>query len=182
MFDYLFRLVAYVPFLAVAVALAPCVALFARPAAGRVLNGKAWAVEPRLPSWLAWFMTPDNSLWGDAGWRTEYCPDFKSYWGMVKWLWRNPAYGFAWGPLAFTPSAACTYVTTGDTSIRARDNARAGTYAIKSSDGAFERTVIWQIARLPVCLKVRFGWILGKAKPGVPCLFLLSIRLMNFRQ
>lgn len=40
-------------------------------------------------------MTPDNSLWGDDGWKNIHCPKYKSYWGMVKWLYRNPAYGLA---------------------------------------------------------------------------------------
>lgn len=164
-----------------AVLIAPALPLFACNSFGSVFNGHGLAIEPRLPRWLSWFMTPDNSLFGDSGWRTEHCKNYATYWGMVRWLWRNPAYGFAWGPLAFTPGPACTYATIGDTSIRAHDNAKAGTYSIKASEGAFERTVIWQIARRPICLKLRFGWILGKATPGVPCLFLLSIRLMDFQ-
>lgn len=54
-----------------------------------------------LPSWLSWFQTPDNSLYGDDGWKTEHwiwrykLPSWlATYVGMVGWLWRNPAYGF----------------------------------------------------------------------------------------
>ena len=54
-----------------------------------------------LPSWLSWFQTPDNSLYGDDGWKTEHWMwryklpvALATYVGMVGWLWRNPAYGF----------------------------------------------------------------------------------------
>lgn len=54
-----------------------------------------------LPKWLSWFQTPDNSLYGDDGWKTEHWmwryklpAGLATYVGMVGWLWRNPAYGF----------------------------------------------------------------------------------------
>lgn len=54
-----------------------------------------------LPKWLSWFQTPDNSLDGDKGWRTQHwlwrfnLPFWISqYVGRVGWLLRNPAYGF----------------------------------------------------------------------------------------
>ena len=54
-----------------------------------------------LPKWLWWFQTPDNSLYGDDGWKTEHWvwryklpAILATYVGMVGWLWRNPAYGF----------------------------------------------------------------------------------------
>ena len=55
------------------------------------------AVEPRLPTWLAWFDTPDNSLLGDNNWKATHNGD---YWSMVQWLYRNSLYGFKWGPIA----------------------------------------------------------------------------------
>lgn len=58
-------------------------------------NNTSTGIEPRLPQYLSWFMTPDNSLWGDDSWKNKHCPNYKSYWGMVKWLYRNPAYGLA---------------------------------------------------------------------------------------
>ncbi len=51
-----------------------------------------------LPGWLTWFQTPDASL--DAGWQDGYftvtgTPTGISLWWLrMRWLWRNPAYGF----------------------------------------------------------------------------------------
>lgn len=77
--NLLFTVLAYV--------LAPVVALFCRD-------------DGYLPRWLAWFQTFDAPL--DAGWQDGYAgydPAGSLWWNRTKWLWRNPAYGFAYGPL-----------------------------------------------------------------------------------
>lgn len=94
-------------FTAVAMALAPLVALFA--------SADGW-----LPNWLCWFQTFDASL--DAGWRDGYFPvdqkpakPLARWWLRVRWLWRNPAYGFCYWPLGrrFDPSEwSVTYRVT----------------------------------------------------------------------
>ena len=80
---------------------APVLALFSRMEYGPTNNNNDFGIEPRLPKWLSWFQTPDNSLWGDFGWQIAHCP---GYWGtfvgMIRWLWRNPCYGVAWTVLA----------------------------------------------------------------------------------
>ena len=55
-------------------------------------NHSVMGIGPVLPKWLNWFMTPDNSLDGDA---TFIRLNGIGYWSKVKWLWRNPAYSFA---------------------------------------------------------------------------------------
>lgn len=88
-----------IAFTLLALLLAPVLPLFARDEYGFCDNANAMRTEPRLPSWLSWFMTPDNSLYGDAGWRTEHCPDhWHDYWGMVQWLWRNSSPAIASSP------------------------------------------------------------------------------------
>lgn len=67
--------------------------LFARPLYGAIENNNGKAVEPRLPDWLSWFGTDDNSLYGDTGHKLRV-GDYKSYFGMVQWLWRNGFHGF----------------------------------------------------------------------------------------
>lgn len=67
--------------------------LFAYPQYGAVDNNKGFAVEPRLPGWFSLLGTDDNSLWGDAGHKARV-GDYKSYWGMVQWLWRNGFHNF----------------------------------------------------------------------------------------
>ena len=62
-------------------------------------NNNAMREEPRLPEKWSNFMTTDNSLWGDFGWR-ERNPDYKSVYKMGAWLRRNPAQGLDAGVLA----------------------------------------------------------------------------------
>lgn len=63
-----------------------------------------------LPTWLAWFQTPDASL--DAGWEQGYFTitgkpgAFSLWWYRMRWLWRNPAYGFCvWLGVTYDPAA-----------------------------------------------------------------------------
>lgn len=74
--------------------LAPFLIYFREERLGWSLNNAMELVEPRLPKWLSWFDTDDNSLYGDGGWQTEHCPNYKSYFGMVRWLWRNGGHNF----------------------------------------------------------------------------------------
>lgn len=161
--------IVYVPFLILAMIVAPALPIFAKRRIGESNNGAIWAVEPRLPEWLNWFMTQENSLLGDNAWkamepkhwefrkRLGAWPLLQTYLGYLGWLWRNPAYGLAWGPLAYTPKENATYNTI------VLNNG----YLIECSDGCYEYT------RFKFGLKIRTGWILTSR---VPCLFLLSIR------
>jgi len=65
--------------------------LFATGQYGWINNATAKATEPRLPAWLNWFQTWDNSLWGDNGFKSNHGT---SWFSQVQWLWRNPFYGF----------------------------------------------------------------------------------------
>lgn len=142
MFRYLFLLVAYLLFFIVAMLAAPVLPLFAVMRDGPADNGHKTAVEPRLPGWLFWFDTStDNSLWGDSGWRTEHCPDhWNSYWGMVLWLWRNPACGFSWSVIAHAVDLAETFELTSSGCGLDLDKGRGqqGWYRIRSDRGAFQ--------------------------------------------
>lgn len=77
--------------------LAPVVALFCK-------------ADGYLPTWLAWFQTQDAPL--DAGWQDGYFSapltptGLRLWWLRVRWLWRNPAYGFCYWPLglAYNPA------------------------------------------------------------------------------
>lgn len=75
-------------------ALAPILPAFREDRHGPIDNNHGTAIEPRLPKWLAWFDTDDNSLYGDHGWKTKHTKDHTSYWGMVGWLLRNGGHGF----------------------------------------------------------------------------------------
>src|SRR5690348_11755674 len=63
----------------------PALPLFARPRWGLIDNANRAGIEPRLPLWLAWFDTPDNSLLGDNKWVIGHPK--ATYWTMVAWLY-----------------------------------------------------------------------------------------------
>lgn len=93
-FRYSFYTLLYVPLLLIFWLSSPLLVLFREWRLGQINNNTSSAIEPRLPLYLSWAMTPDNSLWGDDGWKKKN-PNYRSYWSMVRWLYRNPAYGLA---------------------------------------------------------------------------------------
>lgn len=139
---------------------APIMPLFAKPALGWCDNHAYEAIEPRLPNWLNVFMTPDNSLYGDATFQTI---NGKSYWSMVKWLWRNPAYSFALKYLTYP------YVgkVNGDKTIKDNDNAKAG-WCFVRVNGLFLFRYILRIPFTSRCVLGNMGWnIMGTVDDNV---------------
>ena len=139
------------------------------------------AVGPVLPSWLNWFMTPDNTLDGDA---TFEKINGISYWSKVKWLWRNPAYSFALKYLN-EPYETTVY---GDKTIKDNDNAKAG-FCFVRANGLFQLRYIKRIASTNRCILVNLGWnIMGlvddnvQPKPSIwQATFVFSPRISGFR-
>jgi hypothetical protein len=103
-----------------------------------------------LPYWLAWFQTPDNPIYGDAG-HLERWGYAMSYAQAVVWLARNPAYGFEWSVLAIAPRGPLQ--VAGDPWIRNRDNARAG---IAGFNFRRDEVIEWRIGD-KCCHKLRCG-------------------------
>jgi hypothetical protein len=159
---YLAFLVSYAIFLLVAVLIAPVLPKFAEMRDGPTNNGNSTGIEPRLPKWLAWFDTSyDNSLWGDAGWRTKHCPDaWDAYWGMVRWLWRNPAGGFCWYVISHKVAADETFSLKDSGNGLRVDKGKGlyGWYFIRSSEGAFSLRWCRKVWRFVFCFEA--GWLL----------------------
>lgn len=135
----------------VAYPFAPLMVLFAYPQNGWCDNHSYESVEPRLPKWLNWFMTPDNSLLGDRTFYLNHMNGSK-YWAKVQWLWRNPAYGVGLRYL----TAPYTASFSGDNTIRDNDNAKAGWVFVRANN-LFQ--FVWII---PIgfqrCVMVNMGW------------------------
>jgi len=108
-----------------ALVIAPVLPLFANQQEGWLDNHSSWGVGPRLPTYLDWFMTPDNSLDGDATFAQLNPPCYLS---QVKWLIRNPAYAFGLRYLV-PPYMTVVY---GDKTIKDNDNAKVGWCFINS--------------------------------------------------
>lgn len=78
-----------------------------------------FAKDGWLPNWCWWFQTWDNSLDGDIGWQTEHRPFLDKHYVDLNawqvwvcrfmWLWRNPAYGFAYKLAPNAPFTLTTY-------------------------------------------------------------------------
>ncbi len=96
------RYLAYLPLffaaLAVAIVVNPFAVLFAEKRLGGINNDESRALQPKLPVWLSWLDTPDNSLWGDDAHKERH-PNYTSWWAMTCWLYRNPIVGFRWNVL-----------------------------------------------------------------------------------
>jgi hypothetical protein len=105
----------------VALVVTPLLPPFARDEFGWTNNNSGSGVEPRLPHWLRWFDTLDNSLLGDENWKATHDG---GYWSRVAWLYRNMLYGLKWTVLA-APVTQTDVWWEGDPSIN-KNNGRYG--------------------------------------------------------
>ena len=163
-----------------AIIIAPILLLFSQQLEGWLDNHSTWGYGPRLPTWLNWFMTPDNSLDGDA---TFQSINGISYWAKIKWLWRNPAYSFAirymTGPF--------TAKIQGDNTIKDNDNAKKG-WCLVHINGLFQFVLVAPIG-FSRCIYVNLGWNIralvdGNAKPFIhpyQATFVFSPRISGYR-
>lgn len=165
----------------VAIITAPILPAFRQNAYGWCDNHSYEGFGPRLPTWLNWFMTPDNDLYGDA---TFQKINGKSYWSMVKWLWRNPAYSFA---LRYLNAPYETSVS-GDKTIKDNDNAKAG-WCLVHANGLFQFVLVHRIGSTNRCIYINLGWnIRALVDDNVPekadpyqSTFVFSPRISGFR-
>ena len=164
----------------IALVLAPILPIFASEQEGWLDNHAKWGVGPRLPTWLDWFMTPDNSLDGDA---TFEALNGIGYFSKVKWLCRNPAYSFALEYL-FAPFQV---LVKGDISIKDNDKAKAG-WCFVTANGLFQFRWVFPIG-YSRCIYCNFGNnIFALADPNVnskpliyQATFVFSPRISGFR-
>lgn len=163
-----------------AIILAPILPIFSVQKLWWCDNHSYQAVGPVLPNWLNWFMTPDNTLDGDA---TFQKINGISYFSKVKWLWRNPAYSFA---LRYLHNPYYTKVS-GDPSIKDNDNAKAG-FCFVTANGLFQFRLVAPIG-FSRCFYCNLGWnIIGLVDQNVPikpdpwqATFVFSPRISGFR-
>jgi hypothetical protein len=143
--------------------------------------------EGWLPKWLWWFQTPDNWLYGDDGhmqrWGMGVFAKEGTYWQMVSWLFRNPAYGFEWdGPLAATTTSDMPVVVHGDPWIKNRQDAKEGAYFCRVGPYWNYKLIIH--LRDDLAFMLEFGWKLqgyaqGRESSG-KAMFVFSPRLTAF--
>lgn len=164
-----------------AVLLSPVLPIFASEQEGWLDNHAKWGLGPRLPVWLNWFQTPDNSLDGDA---TFEAINGTGYLPKVKWLIRNPVCAFA---LRYLVPPYNTSVS-GDKTIKDNDNAKAG-WCLVHANGLFQFTLVKRILSTSRCVYINLGWnIRGLVDDNVPnkpnpwqATFVFSPRISGFR-
>lgn len=155
----------------IALVVTPLLPALARPRLGPINNNSGEAVEPRLPRWLSWFDTPDNSLLGDKAWKA--CHN-GGYVAQMMWLYRNSLYGFKWGPLAAPMSEP--RIIKGDPSIN-RNNGHFGTMTIQM--GSFwQWKCVKKIGQSEHCWMINLGWMLDDASQK-RALFMFSPRCVK---
>lgn len=164
----------------VAYPITPILPLFAVQKEWWCDNHRYRAVGPVLPIWLNWFMTPDNTLDGDAG---AIARNGTGYWAKCLWLWRNAAYSFA---LRYI-NTPYNIVIKGDPTIKDNDNAKEG-WCLVTANGLFQYRRVKSNGD-GTCKYWNFGWnIMGLADPNVnpkpdtwQATFVFSPRKSGFR-
>ena len=136
---------------ALAILLAPVLPLFSTNEMGWVNNAEKESFGPRLPKWLGWFQTWDNSLSGDATFQTMFPPN--QWWSQVHWLWRNPLPTFSLRTLSGV------YWTSwqGDKTIKDNDNAKEG-WCLVHANGLFQLVYVKRIFSSSRCIYINLGW------------------------
>jgi hypothetical protein len=163
--------------------LAPVIVLFA--------DNDGW-----LPNWLYWFQTPDNSLDGDSGWKTENRPylnesnKYRRWINRFHWLWRNAVYGFSEQVLGVKyQMPRDTVYVEGNPNVSNGPPGKSGLvkrYLYRNHEMiAFQWYYIRQYNRWPdKCIRINIGWKLWSfSDPGaVAAHFVFSLSpFMHFK-
>lgn len=168
---YLLYLLLYIPAQILAYLVTPLLPLFATNRFGWCDNHSFEAVNPRLPFWLSWFDTPDNSLIGDKNWLLKH-PDM-SYWDMVCWLYRNSLYGFKWSVLAAPSPEGWATLIEGPTNLDYHTKTY-GVMRVTRGDGYWQYKSVKPF--MGKILVLNFGWLLDDISQK-KALFMFSPRL-----
>ena len=163
--SFLMQLVAWV--------ITPIIPLFSKEQWGFTDNRNSVALGPRLPTWLSWFMTPDNDLYGDTTFRSQNKPTYLS---QVKWLYRNSLYGFKWSVLAAPPSSSPVEIT-GNKLINYKGPV-FGTMFCKS-DQYWQWKAVKPLFK-DYCMILNFGWLIEDGRKE-PSLFMFSPRVKRVK-
>lgn len=159
-----------------------------------------FAEDGWLPRWLWWLQTPDNSLDGDNGWRTEHLlilnrrgdkwDWLRTYLKRVLWLYRNPCYGFAIDVLGADLGLDFFMEHRGDrlTSNRPGHSGYV-IYTVYTDNGSWgfsESPQYWQFyfvkqwGKSSRCLRVNLGWKLWGSIARTRRQFVLSINPLSY--
>jgi hypothetical protein len=158
----------------------PLLPLFAVSRYGKFDNGNEMKDAYRLPLWLAWFDTPDNSICGD--WNFIHANSPCSYLSKVKWLYRNSLYGFKWSILACNVLEPLNIVAKGDPHIN-KNNGVEGTFCASYGHSYWQYKIVKRLVG-DWGIMWNFGWQLDefyKNKQQGTALFQFSPRFVKIK-
>lgn len=152
----------------------PLLPIFTERREGWCDNANVWCEAPRLPRWLSWFDTPDNSLKGDKNFAEEH---EDTYLSRVIWLYRNSLYGFKWTVLAAPVDT--DRVFTGNTKINYKGPV-FGKLTVSCGDYWQFKIVTPSKIFKNYCWVLNFGWLLDDVDQQ-KALFMFSPRLKRIK-
>lgn len=170
MLKYIIYLIIYILLQIITYIITPILPLFAVNRLGWSDNHNALRIEPRLPLWLSWFDTPDNSFGRDGNFMSKWS---EGYWSKVFGLYRNSLYGFKWTVMG--ARIVSDRVFDGNPQV----NYHEPVYGLlRVSCGKY-----WQYKKvvpskifIGYCWVLNFGWLLDDPKQDI-ALWMFSPRL-----
>lgn len=167
---YLLLVLLYIPVQLLAYMITPILPAFAVRRMGWSDNHSCQSVELRLPLWLSWFDTPDNSLGRDGNFMASHKDNYLS---RVIGLYRNSLYGFKWSVL--TMPIDLDQTVTGNHEIDYHTKT-FGTMVITQRNGAWQYKSVKPF--LGKIIVLNFGWLLDD-KSQERALFMFSPRIKS---
>jgi len=171
MMRYLLYLMLYIPVQLFAYLITPLLPLFAVKRMGWCDNHRYREYDIRLPIWLSWFDTPDNSLFGDANWAARH--PCETYSDQVAWLYRNSLYGFKWSVIAAPNNPKVCTVIEGPTNLDYHTKTY-GVMRITRTDGYWQYKCVKPF--MGKILVLNMGWLLDDPSQE-KALFMCSPRI-----
>lgn len=111
---------------------------------------------PKLPKWLSWFDTPDNSLNGDLGHLNRHLKS-SLWWQRTCWLARNRAYNFSIDAIGTTVYVLDTVIDEGDPLVSNRPIHSGWFKQTVVRTGAFQFYYVKQWSETK-CIRLNVGW------------------------
>ncbi|WP_118181316.1 DUF7338 family protein [Paraburkholderia phosphatilytica] len=140
--------------------------------------------RPTLPSWLAYFQTPDNPLDGDANFQANVAPfrgaqtGWRQYINRIFWLLRNPAYGFGLTVIAFQATkGALVARKRGNLDVSGGPTETGYFHAdLINPDGSWcwELYIVWCYSKTRA-LRLNLGWKIWNPTPCA-CQFAMTVQ------
>ncbi len=152
MMRYLLYLLLYIPLQLFAYLITPILPLFAVMQYGALDNANSYGIALRLPWWLKYFDTPDNTLGRDGNFLAAHGD---TYWSRVAGLYRNSLYYWKWSVMAMPVQSTRKMVGNPQIDYHTKTY---GKMVITQPNGAWQYKLVKPF--LGKILVLNLGWLL----------------------